>query len=173
MQGIPHRLGIGLEVQPPGNSQLTIGWLPMFRYAYQIIPTTKILWIHKDMFPYNYILCIYIILYTSKRDSSLNGHFWDLPKKLYNWFKQTMGRISLILNNPPPEAPTAQPWQGTPGVWGRDPRGLQNRKTRWWLNQPLWKILYTRETQNLHFGGLWPIYWGPKTFIFYGFGVQR
>ena len=33
--------------------------------------------------------------------------------------------------------------------------------------------IYTRGTQNLHFGGLWPIYWGPKAFMFHGFGVQR
>ena len=31
----------------------------------------------------------------------------------------------------------------------------------------------TMGTQNLHFLGLWPISWGPKTFIFHGFGVQR
>ena len=37
-----------------------------------------------------------------------------------------------------------------------------------------WYIyIYTRGTQNLHFWGLWPIYWGPKTFIFHSFGVQR
>ena len=26
---------------------------------------------------------------------------------------------------------------------------------------------------NLYFWGVWPIYWGPKTFIFHRFGVQR
>ena len=31
----------------------------------------------------------------------------------------------------------------------------------------------TMGTHNLHFSGLWPIYLGPKTFIFHGFGVQR
>ena len=92
------------------------------------------------------------------------------------YFYVTFGRSqsSVHSNSPPPRSP-----QGRGGE--RRKRGPSSRKGE---GRPVTagprlvdvdyiNISLTMGTHNLHFEGLWPIFWGPKTFIFHGFGVQR
>jgi len=156
MQGIPHRLGIGLRVQSPGNSQLTIGWLPMFRYAYR--PPKSYEFIRKCFHISTFCTYAYLILYTSKRDSSLNGHFWDLPKKLYNWFKHPHGEDFPDPKQPSSRSPnspalTGNSWRLRPG-----PAGVAKPKNSLVVEPtPLKNIIYQ--------GNPKPSFWGVMTHI--------